>query len=142
VADPQTIEEFIRYGCIQTINQGDTSRVAELFADDLAFHRSGEVRGLAELEADTEMWREGFPDVEATIEEVVSEEDRAMFRYTIRGTHEGEFEGIPPTGERIEAQGVGFARLEDDEITEYDLVFDGLGMLQQLGVVDEWEGKQ
>lgn len=139
---PKSNEELIRYGCIRTINQGEMDAGAEFVADDVDFHRKGEIMDYDALAEASEMWHDAFPDVEAEIDEVVSDDDWASFRYTVRGTHEGAFEGIPPTGKRIEAQGIGFAQIVDQEIVEYHLTFDGLGMLEQIGVFEEWEGKQ
>lgn len=139
---PQTNEELIRFGAIRTINQGDFEAGEAFVADDVDYHRQGERRGYEALEADSEMWYEAFPDIEATIDEVITDGAWSSFRYTIRGTQENEFEGIPATGRTVEAQGIGAAKIVDGEIVEYHLVFDGLGLIQQLGVMEEWEGKQ
>ena len=138
----RTNEELIRYGTIRTINQGDFEAGAEFVAGDVDYHRQGDLRGYDALEADSEMWHEAFPDVEASIEEVITDGEWSTFRYTVRGTQENEFEGIPPTGRSVEAQGIGAAKILDGEIVEYHLVFDGLGLIQQLGVMEAWEGKQ
>jgi predicted ester cyclase len=42
----------------------------------------------------------GFPDAAATLEDILAEGDRVAYRTTIRGTHRGTFQGIPPTGRR------------------------------------------
>lgn len=75
-----------------------------------------------------------FPDLEATVEDVVAEGDLVAMRVTVRGTHEGEFMGIEPTGNSFEGQNMVFTRVEDGKITERWLQPDMLGMLQQLGV--------
>ena len=46
-------------------------------------------------------FRAAFPDIKLTLEDVFAEDDRVVFRSTMRGTHEGEFQGIPPTGARV-----------------------------------------
>jgi predicted ester cyclase len=55
-------------------------------------------------------------------------------RWTSRGTHQGELMGIAPTGNRVEVTAVGIWRVADAKIAEAWLVFDALGMMQQLGV--------
>jgi predicted ester cyclase len=55
-------------------------------------------------------------------------------RWTSRGTHEGELMGIAPTGKRIDVTAVGIWRVSEGKIAEAWLVFDALGMMQQLGV--------
>lgn len=138
----QTNEELIRYGAIRTINQGEFEVGEDFVADDVDYYRQGELRGYESLQADSEMWHEAFPDIEVTIEEVITDGEWSTFRYTLRGTQEDEFEGIPPTGRTVDAQGIGATRIVDGEIVEYHLVFDGLGLIQQLGVMEAWEGKQ
>lgn len=56
-------------------------------------------------------------------------------RYEIEGNHTGTFEMIPPTDQRIQAKGIGIARFEDEQVVEFSLVFDNLGMLEDLGLV-------
>lgn len=58
-------------------------------------------------------------------------------RLTRTGTHEGEFLGIEPTGERMETAAIEMYRLDDGVITEAWLNVDMLRLLQQLGVVRE-----
>ena len=81
------------------------------------------------------MFHQGFPDWQETIDDVVAEGDKVVIRVTGRGTHQGEFQGIPPTGRRVMATGVGIGRIEDGRIAESWAEYDALGMMQQLGVV-------
>jgi predicted ester cyclase len=53
----------------------------------------------------------------------------------MRGTHEGEFRGIAPTGKQITVTGIGIFRFSDGKVVESWDNFDQLGMMQQLGVV-------
>lgn len=53
-----------------------------------------------------------------------------------RGTHEGEFTGIAPTGANVEFESMEFVRLEDGKIVESHVVWDALGLLGQLGVIE------
>jgi predicted ester cyclase len=48
------------------------------------------------------MFRTGFPDWKETVEDVIDEGDKVVIRVTGRGTHEGEFQGIAPTGNQAE----------------------------------------
>ena len=56
-------------------------------------------------------------------------------RYDMTGTHEGEFQGIAPSGTEVGAQGMNFFRLEDGKLAEKWSDKDVLGFLQQLGVI-------
>jgi steroid delta-isomerase-like uncharacterized protein len=75
-----------------------------------------------------------FPDWYSTAGELIAEGDRVAERWTGRGTHRGEFHGIPPTGKQVAVPGVVFYRLRDGRIIEFRGSFDMLTMLQQLGV--------
>jgi predicted ester cyclase len=78
------------------------------------------------------MFRAAFPDWVETVEDVIAEDDKVVIRVTGRGTHEGEFQGIPPTGRQVAATGVGIGRIEDGRIVEAWAAYDALGLMQQL----------
>jgi steroid delta-isomerase-like uncharacterized protein len=80
-------------------------------------------------------YRSAFPDVHFTIEDVIAEWDRVAIRWTAHGTHEGELMGIPATGKEVVVTGVAINRVADDILVEGWTNWDGLGMLQQLGVI-------
>ena len=80
-------------------------------------------------------WREAFPDWHSTFEELIAEGDRVAERWTGRGTHLGELEGIPPTGKRVEAPGSVFYRIVGGKIVEFRGQFDMMGLMQQLGAI-------
>lgn len=109
--------------------------IDDLFAEDFVEHGpfGRETRGLAENREAFEAFLSAFPDIEATVENIVAEGDTAAMRVTLRGTHEGEFMGLEPTGESFEAQNMVFTRVADGKIAERWLQPDMLGMLQQLG---------
>jgi predicted ester cyclase len=56
-------------------------------------------------------------------------------RITLRGTHQGEFMGIPPTGRQVTFTGIHISRVAGGKIAEEWGQFDALGMMQQLGVI-------
>jgi steroid delta-isomerase-like uncharacterized protein len=89
------------------------------------------------LKAFNRMIRAAFPDWHSTPEELVAEGDVVVERWTGRGTHRGEFQGIPPTGEQVEVPGVVFYRIRDGKIVEFRGSFDGLAMLRQLGALPQ-----
>lgn len=81
------------------------------------------------------MHRSGFPDMHFTIEDMVAEGDKVATRFTFRGTHKGEWAGIPPTGKQVTMTGMEITRFEGGKYRETWLTLDMLGMMQQLGVV-------
>ncbi|WP_241961875.1 ester cyclase [Rhodococcus opacus] len=70
-----------------------------------------------------------------TVEEMFSAGDRVVVRWTGTGTHVGEMNGIPPTGNKIRVDAISIHRLADGKIAETWQVWDTLGFLQQLGAV-------
>jgi steroid delta-isomerase-like uncharacterized protein len=79
--------------------------------------------------------RSAFPDWRFLVEDQVAEGDKVVTRWTARGTHKGEFNGIPPTGKEMTMAGITFVRMQDGVITDEWVQMDTLGMLQQLGAI-------
>jgi steroid delta-isomerase-like uncharacterized protein len=84
-----------------------------------------------------EAYRSAFPDARIEIEDMVAEDDRVAVRWTATGTHEWEFRGVEATGTEVEVVGFEINRLADGQIAESWVLFDALGMMQQLGGVPE-----
>jgi len=79
-------------------------------------------------------FRTAFPDIQITIEEIIAEENRLALRSTMRGTHQGEFLGISPTGKKIEVGLLDVIHIKDGKFVEQWGGPDILSLLQQLGV--------
>ena len=94
---------------------------------------AGEVRGIETVKENIVWFRNVFPDLTCTIEDQVAEGDKVVSRWTLRGTHQGEFFGVPATGERVEMGGIQIDRFEGGKIVEERAEFDLLGAMQQLG---------
>lgn len=78
-----------------------------------------------------------FPDLAVTVEDLIGERDLVGARVTARGTHTGELMGLPPTGRRVTFTGMEIFRIIDGRISEQWGQFDGLGLMQQLGVATQ-----
>jgi steroid delta-isomerase-like uncharacterized protein len=83
--------------------------------------------------------RSGLPDVECEIHETIAQGDKVAARWTMRGTQTGELNGIPPTGKRVTLSGITIYRIADGKVVEERGQEDGLGFLQQLGVIPTLE---
>jgi steroid delta-isomerase-like uncharacterized protein len=117
-------------------NEGNTSAADELMAPDAEIHMpTGEVVDVDGLKGFAGTFRESFPDWHSTFEELVAEGDRVAERWTGRGTHQGELQGIPPTGKRVEVPGSVFYRIVGGKIVEFRGQLDMMGLMQQLGVI-------
>ena len=115
---------------------GAPDTLDEVYTSDVVWHMPDqEVRGIEEAKQFVDMFKSAFPDMQATVEDVVAEGDKAVTRVTMRGTHQGEVEEFgPPTGRRVEVQGITIHRIEDGKIAEEGNSYDNMSMLQQLGL--------
>jgi len=75
---------------------------------------SGEVRGSETIKGEIEYFRNAVPDLTYTIEDQIAEGDRVVTRYTVSGTHQGEFFGVGATGEWITMSGIMVDRFDED----------------------------
>src|SRR4028119_2536242 len=115
-------------------NEGNEATADELMAVDATIHMpTGEVVNPDGLKGFAATFRGAFPDWHSTFEELVAEGDRVAERWTGRGTHLGELQGIPPTGKRVEAPGSVFYRIIGGEIVEVRGQLDMAGIMQQRG---------
>ena len=80
------------------------------------------------------MLRSAFPDLNIEVEHMIADDNNVAFAYTVTGTHQGDFMGVPTTGKRISARGMQIARFEDGKMVERWGSSDELGILKQLGV--------
>ncbi len=117
---------------------GDLVVVEEIFSPNYVSHEptSGEVRGIEGARQFAATFREVFPDLENTIEDMVAEGDKVVMRFRGSGTHQEETEAFgPPTVKRMEITGITIKRLAGGKIVEAWTNFDALGMMQQLGMI-------
>jgi steroid delta-isomerase-like uncharacterized protein len=82
-------------------------------------------------------YRNSFPDMRLTIEDIIAEGETVIARWSCRGQHKGELNGIAPTGKQFAISGVTIARFANGKMVEGYVNWDALGLMQQLGVVPE-----
>jgi steroid delta-isomerase-like uncharacterized protein len=117
-------------------NRGNFSIINEHLAHDFINHTPfGEMHGLEGAKQFGSMLRTAFPDLHATVEDQIAEGDRVATRWTARGTHRGEFQGIPATGKQMEITVMTISRVANGKLVEQWGNPDLLGLMQQLGVV-------
>ena len=123
-----------RFG--QAINSNNLSDIHELVAEDCVDHdpAPGQVRGPHGYIALFSQMIAAFPDFAVDVEQMVADEEKVAFAYTITGTHRGEFFGVPATGRRVRARGLQISRFNADaKMVERWGSSDQLGILQQIG---------
>jgi steroid delta-isomerase-like uncharacterized protein len=113
--------------------------IDEIYASDLVWHEPDQdVQGSEEAKQFVATYRTAFPDLNVTVEDVIAEGEKAVTRWTVRGTHQGEIEEFgPPTGKRVEFEGLTIHRIADGKIVEEWERYDNLSLMQQLGLVPE-----
>ena len=123
----------------ELVSHHNPDALERVYAADLVWHEPDQdVQGLEEAKQFYSMYLTAFPDLNATVEDVISEGDKVVTRYTIRGTHQGEIEEFgPPTGKQVEIKGITIHRIEDGKIVEEWERYDNLSVLRQLGLVPE-----
>jgi predicted ester cyclase len=75
-----------------------------------------------------------FPDLQHKVEDQIAENDKVVSRVTACGTHQGDFQGIVPTGKQVTIADIIITRIQTGKAVELWAQFDALGLLQQLGV--------
>jgi steroid delta-isomerase-like uncharacterized protein len=115
---------------------GRLDSIEEFVRDDVIAHEfDREVRGLEAFVQYAAPYLAAFSDLSVTIEDVVAEGDRVVIRWVDRGTHTVATEEFgPPTGARVEFQGVTLYRFEDGKVAELWDFMDSLGLMRQLAL--------
>lgn len=122
-------------------NRGHLALADELYPQDYVLHYlPTPVYGAEGLKQFVRTYRAAFPDLHVTIEDMMAAGDKVVWRFTIRGTHRGDFQGIAPTGRPITVTGIVYSRFDGGKWVEDWANADALGMLQQLGVIPEPSG--
>ena len=121
-------------------NALNEDRLAELEADVLApnyrlsfdghppLERAGAIAFFAAFLA-------AFPGIHHTIEDQFAADDRVATRIVVRGQHQADFMGMPPTGKEIMIGAINIHRFDGDKIAEQWVNSDALGLMQQLGAI-------
>ena len=115
-------------------NSGNLAAADDLMTREAVIHEPG-VGTPEDLKTVATMIRSAFPDWHSTVDEMLVDGDRVAERWTGRGTHQGEFQGIPPTGNQVAVPGIVFYRIADGKIAEFRGQFDRMSLMQQLGVI-------
>lgn len=122
----------------RAVASGELHVLDEICTEDVISHAPlDEPRGREALKEYEAPVHEAFPGFDVTFEDIVAEDNRVAMRILIRGIHEGEMMGIAPTGTEVKFQNVIFHRMDDGKIAERWVQPDVVGLLQQLGAVDD-----
>lgn len=114
---------LVRRWLDEVFSRGDLGGVGEIFAPEYVLHDPSfplDVHGLEGVKMYIATYRAAFSDARFAVEDQIAEGDEVVTRWTAQGTHEGQFLGLAPTGEKVTVSGIEF---------------DAIGLLRQLGVI-------
>jgi len=132
-ADTEANKAIVLRG-VELWNTGNLAIADEIFAADYVNHGIPGVTELKSYKGYVLKIRAAFPDSHFEVHDMVAEGDKVAARWTFTGTHKGEW-GVPPTGKQMTQTGMGILRFAGGKIVEAWWNGDGLGLLQQLGVI-------
>ena len=118
-------------------NQGREETIDELAAPDVTMHGlgdgGGDVRGPDGFRPFWHRFREAFPDLRITIDDLLADGDKTAARVTLIGTHRGPGIGVPPSGRPVRMSAMVIARWQGGRLVEGWNELDAAGLMRQIG---------
>jgi steroid delta-isomerase-like uncharacterized protein len=136
---PGDLSEASRKLLEQSFNEGNFDLVDQLVASDAVNHdpatpaQMRALRGPEVLKRTVSMYREAFPDVRITVDDMIAADDKVVLRWHSEGTHRGDLAGLAPTGAHGSVTGISIDRWQDGKVVEAWVEWDNLGLARQLG---------
>jgi steroid delta-isomerase-like uncharacterized protein len=104
-----------------------------LFTDDYQLHIPGQhTFDKQAVKPVVQMFQQAFPDLKHIVHETIGVDGSVAARWTVRGTHRGEFQGIPASGKSIDVSGITIHHIRDERISETWLAFDTMTLVRQI----------
>ena len=94
------------------------------------------LKGLKGFKQSVTSLYEGFPDIHATIDDIIAEGDKVWDRVTLTATHTGKYRGLASTGKKIAFKGVRIWRIVNSKVVERESFYDFLDFYKQLGIIE------
>lgn len=136
-----TNEELVREFHKRILTENDLEAADELLTEDYVEHNpilpEGVIHGRADIVRFWAGFLEAIPDLSITEQAIAVDGDTVVTRHVGRGTFEGPFLGLEPTGETFEIDGMDYYRVERGRLAEGWVVIDALGMFQQVGILPD-----
>ena len=103
----------------EIFNQGKFQVADEIYSPDFRNHGLHRSIDLKEDQGWVHAEKKAFPDLRLSVQQMVAEGDKVAVLWTFQGTHTGwGYEGLPPTGTRVEVRGITIWRIKDGRIVE------------------------
>jgi steroid delta-isomerase-like uncharacterized protein len=98
---------------------------------------TGGAVGPAAYKRQVERFLVGFPDLQVTVEDTISEKEKAVVAWNMTATHQGEFLGVSPSNKKVSFNGITINEIANGKILESHIIWDTWGLLHQLGVAPQ-----
>lgn len=122
-------DEIMNKGKLEMFNDSN-------FTKDVVMHASpSDVIGIDSARAYYANFLTGFSNIQFTIKDIFGQDDKLVKHWNFKGTHTGDFFGIPATGKAVNLDGVTLVRMQDGKIAEERDFFDNLDFMTQLGLI-------
>ncbi len=131
----EDFKAIVRLTAEEIWSKGNLAIVDEIYASNFVCHFTvgPDWRGREGVRQQVTMHRTSFPDWHEHIEDIIAERDKVVIRFTSRGTHKGEFQGIRATGKQVSISEVAIYRIAEGKIVEHWGFPDIMGLLRQFG---------
>lgn len=122
-------DEVMNKGKLDMINDSN-------FTTDVVFHmKPADVKGIDSARAFYANFITGFSNIQFTMKDVFGQGDKLVKHWNFKGTHTGNFFGIPATGKSVDLDGSTIVLMRDGKIAEEQDFYDNLDFMTQLGII-------
>jgi steroid delta-isomerase-like uncharacterized protein len=117
------------------INEGKIDVLDTAYAADIVLHTTPEIKGVAKAKAYYANFVTGFSNRQFIVKDMFAQGDKVTKYWEFKGTHSGNFMGIPATGKTVDIEGCTIARMVNGKIVEERDFMDNMSFLKQLGLI-------
>ena len=135
---PDTNKQIVGRYFNEVMNQGKLDVIDEIMSPNFAFRIPtipDPIRGREGMKQFVTGLRDGFPDIQFNVEHRIVDGNKVATRYSMTGTHNGQFLGVPPTNNLVKDHGNDLFHLTEGQIEEIWVSEDAVGLMLQLGVI-------
>ena len=117
------------------INEGKVAVLDTAYAPEIVLHTVPEIKGIANSKAYYANFVTGFSNRQFIVKDIFASGDKVTKYWEFKGTHTGNFMGIPATGKTIDVEGCTIARMVNGKIVEERDFMDNMDFMKQLGLL-------
>ncbi|MCM3903214.1 MAG: ester cyclase [Pyrinomonadaceae bacterium] len=140
IASAEDNKAFVRRFIEEYWNQGNLALAEQFVAADwvrIELFSPDKLHGVEGAQQAATKWRSAFPDLHLTVNDMIAEGQKVATYWTFTGTHQGELNGIAPTGKKVTTSGISISRILNGRFIEEVVTTDLLSLMKQLGVISK-----